>query len=79
MVRSVARSAARVGDGLRVGLALVVALGRVLATMLFGVQPLDPVTFALVIAVLGVTAMVAVAGPMWKATRVEPVVALRAE
>ena len=65
--------------GLGVGVALSIALGRVLESMLFGVQPLDPLTFALVIAVLALTALVAVAGPAWKATRVDPVVALRAE
>ena len=47
--------------------------------MLFGVAPLDPVTFILVIVVLSLTALVAVAGPAWKATRVDPVVALRSE
>jgi len=80
VVRSVVGSAARVlGIGLAVGIALSVVLGRVLESMLFGVQPLDPLTFVLVIAVLGLTALVAVAGPAWKATRVDPVVALRTE
>jgi ABC-type lipoprotein release transport system permease subunit len=47
--------------------------------MLFGVQPLDPIAFTLVIALLLATALIAVAGPAWRATRVDPVVALRAE
>ena len=80
VVRSVLGGAARVlAIGLLVGVVLSVALGRVLESMLFGVQPLDPLTFVLVIAVLALTALVAVAGPAWKATRVDPVVALRTE
>ena len=80
VVRSVVGGAARVlAIGARLGVVLSVALGRVLESMLFGVQPLDPVTFVLVIVVLGLTALVAVAGPAWKAARVDPVVALRSE
>ena len=50
-----------------------------LATMLFGVQPLDPITFACVMVVLGLTATVSIAGPAWRATRIDPAVALRSE
>jgi ABC-type antimicrobial peptide transport system permease subunit len=46
--------------------------------MLFGVRPLDFVTFALVTVVLGVTAALAIAGPAWRAARIDPAVALRA-
>jgi putative ABC transport system permease protein len=80
VVRSVLGGAMQVlAIGLGVGVVLSIALGRVLESMLFGVQPLDPLTFALVIVVLTLTALVAVAGPAWKATRVDPVVALRTE
>jgi putative ABC transport system permease protein len=80
VVRSIVGGTARVlAAGALVGLALSAALSRLLATLLVGVQPLDPLTFALVIVVLGLTAVGAIAGPAWKATRVDPVVALRSE
>jgi ABC-type antimicrobial peptide transport system permease subunit len=47
--------------------------------MLFGVQPLDPVTFASVAALLGLTAVVATAVPAIRAARVDPVIAFRSE
>ena len=43
------------------------------------VQPLDPITFVAVPVVLIVTAAIAVAAPAWRAARVDPVVAFRAE
>ena len=52
---------------------------RLVEQLLFGLEARDPLTFALVILVLGVTSLVAIAGPAWKATRVDPVVALRTE
>ena len=48
-------------------------------TMLFGVQPLDPMTFATVTIVLALTAAVSIAGPAWRAARIDPAVALRSE
>ncbi len=73
-------SAARViATGAAIGLALSLALGRLLATMLFGVQPMDLATFAAVIVVLGLTALVSVTGPAWRATRIDPAAALRGE
>jgi putative ABC transport system permease protein len=65
--------------GAVVGLALSMVLGQLLGSMLFGVQPLDPTTFASVVAVLALTGAVSVAGPAWRATRIDPVVALRNE
>ena len=80
VVRSVVGGAAGVlTAGAVVGVVVALALGRLLSSMLFGVAPLDPVTFVVVIAVLALTALVAVAWPAWKATRVDPVVALRSE
>ena len=52
---------------------------QLIATMLFGVQPLDPWTFALVTIVLTLTAAVSAAAPAWRATRIDPVAALRSE
>jgi ABC-type lipoprotein release transport system permease subunit len=52
-------------------------LGRLLATLLFGVQPLDSVTFVAVLIVLAVTAAISTAAPAWRATHIDPVVALR--
>jgi ABC-type antimicrobial peptide transport system permease subunit len=47
--------------------------------MLFGVQPLDPVTFLSVTIILALTAAASIAGPAWHATRIDPAVALRRE
>jgi putative ABC transport system permease protein len=80
VLRLVVGSAARtIATGAVIGLALSTVLGRLLATMLFGVQPLDPMTFASVTIVLAVTAAVSIAGPAWRATRIDPAVALRGE
>jgi putative ABC transport system permease protein len=78
VLRLVVTSAARViGTGMVIGLVLAVACGRLIQTMLFGVRPLDLPTFALVTIVLGITAALAVAGPAWRAARIDPAIALR--
>jgi putative ABC transport system permease protein len=61
------------------GLALSAMLARLLATILFGVEPLDPTTFLAVPILLILTAAVSIAGPAWRATRIDPAVALRIE
>jgi putative ABC transport system permease protein len=63
--------------GTAIGLALASASGRAISTFLFGVEPLDPATFAAVAVVLTVTAGVSAAAPAWRAARVDPAVALR--
>jgi putative ABC transport system permease protein len=66
-----------IGAGLIIGLAAAAVLGRSMSSFLFGVQPLDPVTFAGVAALLAVTAALATAVPALRAARVDPIVALR--
>jgi predicted permease len=61
------------------GLLLAFGLGRVCAGMLYEVSPTDPITFVLAPTILFVTAMVACYLPARKATRVNPLVALRSE
>lgn len=75
-----------VGEGLRlalagVGLGLVAALAltRTMSTLLFGVGPMDPLTFLSVTALLVGVALVACWLPARRATRADPVMALRAE
>jgi putative ABC transport system permease protein len=65
--------------GTLIGLGLAAALGRLLGGMLVGVAPIDPLTLGSVLAVLAVTAAMAIAAPAWAAARVDPVEALRAE
>jgi putative ABC transport system permease protein len=78
VLRLVVGDAARVIlAGAAVGLVLSALLGRLITTMLFGVKPLDLTTFAMVTGVLAVTAAVAIAGPAWRAVRIDPAAALR--
>jgi predicted permease len=73
-------SAARlIAIGAVIGLAAAAALGRTISTFLFGVQPLDPVTFASVGIILAVTAVMASAAPAIRAARIDPVAAFRSE
>ena len=65
--------------GAVLGLVLAAASGRMIASMLFGVQPLDLPTFALVTIVLLLTAAISIAGPAWRAARIDPAVALRSK
>jgi putative ABC transport system permease protein len=80
VLRLVLSSAGRlVVVGTVIGLGAAAALSRSISTFLFGVQPLDPITFLLVPLVLIATAAIAVAAPAWRATRIDPVVAFRTE
>lgn len=78
VLRLVAGSGGRViAAGALAGLVLAGLGARLISTLLFGVDPLDPVTYGAVAALVAVTAMLAMAPPVWRALRVDPVVALR--
>jgi putative ABC transport system permease protein len=74
------------GQGLRlalqaaaIGLVGALATSRVLAGLLFGVDPLDPATLVAAAALLALVALLASYLPARRATRVDPLVALRSE
>jgi putative ABC transport system permease protein len=65
--------------GLAIGVAAAVALTRFLESLLFGVTPLDPISFLAAAALLLVLALAACAAPAMRAARVDPAVTLRQE
>jgi predicted permease len=65
--------------GILVGLAGSFVSTRLLSSLLFGVQSTDPTTMAAVMATIAVVAMVACWLPAWRASRLDPMVALRDE
>jgi len=68
-----------VGIGIVIGLAAALMLGRVVQALLYNVSPRDPVTLAAITVLLAVVALVACLLPARRATKVDPIVALRAE
>jgi predicted permease len=65
--------------GLAIGLGGALAFVRVLRTYLYDTTPTDPLTLVVVSAVFLVVGTLAAVGPAWRATRVDPMLALRAE
>jgi ABC-type antimicrobial peptide transport system permease subunit len=74
------------GDGFRmvavggtIGLAVALAISRLLKALIFQVSPTDPLTFVLVSLILSVVTLIAIAIPARAGMRVEPAATLRAE
>jgi putative ABC transport system permease protein len=67
------------GIGLAGGVVAALALTRVLRGLLQGVTPTDPVTFAGVVIVTAIVAVIASVGPARRAGRIDPNIALRAD
>jgi predicted permease len=65
--------------GVVAGLAAAFGMNRLLASLLFGVKPTDPVTMAVVVALIGAVAVIACYLPARVATRVDPMIVLRDE
>jgi len=65
--------------GIGIGLAGAFALTRMMESLLYQVKPTDPQTFAAVVTVLALTALIASWGPAFKAALVDPTIALRCE
>jgi predicted permease len=73
------RAAVVTAAGIVIGAAVALPLTRLLAALLYGVEPGDPATFVSVAVLLGVIALVAGYIPARRATRVDAIAALRAE
>jgi predicted permease len=65
--------------GVVLGLGGAFALNQLIASLLFGVQPTDPVTLVAVVATIALVAVVACWLPAWRASRLDPNVVLRSE
>ena len=66
-------------SGMAIGLAAAFVVTRFMSFLLFAVSPTDPLTFASITVLLGAVAMLACYFPARKATRVDPMIALRYE
>ncbi len=65
--------------GIVIGIGLAIGLTRLISEFLFGVKPTDPITYAAVAATLMMVALLASYIPARRATKVDPMVALRYE
>ena len=65
--------------GIAVGIVVALVLTRVMSAFLFGVGPMDPITYATVSAAVTAVALVATYLPARRASRVDPIVALRSD
>ena len=67
------------GIGLLIGIPAAVAATRLLRGVVYGVSPVDPLTFGAVAVVLGAVALVASYVPARRASRVDPIIAMQTE
>jgi putative ABC transport system permease protein len=67
------------GFGIALGLAGALAASQALVTLLFGISPLDPLTYMGVIALMLAVSVIACWTPAWRAVRLDPATTLRAE
>lgn len=65
--------------GVAIGFALALTLGRLVSSLIYGVRPTDPLTFAAVSSLLIAVGVLATLVPAYRATRVEPIRILRDE
>jgi predicted permease len=65
--------------GLAIGLALAAWMGQAAASLIYGLKPRDPLTLGSAVALLVVVALAASYGPAWRASRLQPMDALREE
>jgi putative ABC transport system permease protein len=75
--RILGEAATTVGAGIVAGAIVAFTLGRLTRTLLFGVQPADPITFLASVILLATVALLAAAIPTIRATRVDPAGVLR--
>ena len=73
------RAAVLAAGGLAIGAGLSLAVSRLVGAMLFGLEATDPATYAMVLLSVAGIAIFAAAGPAWRASRIDPMVALRQE
>jgi putative ABC transport system permease protein len=67
------------GAGVGLGVLAAVGLTRLMSSLLFGVSPMDPITYAAVSVALGAVALLATYLPARRAARIDPIVALRSD
>jgi putative ABC transport system permease protein len=65
--------------GVSIGIAGALGLARVMANLVYGVKPTDPLTFLSVAILMAMVALLASVIPAYRAAKVDPVVALRYE
>ena len=73
------QAAGLAGAGIAVGLAGALAFATVLESLLYGVSTRDPLTYAALAALLALVALLATWLPAWRASRLDPLLAIRTE